>query len=163
MSLEIGLEPAKTNAVVQAELWLVRANRDGTEKSERQVLRLAIGEPPTSFNFDEARLGFSEIPSAAFLAKVSGEVTAFAIDGGKVHFNFKVARRYDKLQLPNADAGETYRDLVATPGEVLAFELPLMEVPSFSTRVGAGQAEATGFQQKTLPPLSLRVRLQVLK
>jgi hypothetical protein len=38
-----------------------------------------------------------------------------------------------------------------------------MEVPSFSTRVGAGQAEATGFQQKTLPPLSLRVRLQVLK
>src|SRR5262245_59922376 len=35
ISLEIGLEPAKTEGVVQAELWLVRANPDGTERSER--------------------------------------------------------------------------------------------------------------------------------
>jgi hypothetical protein len=163
VSLEIGLEASKTDAVVEAELWLVRANRDGSEKSERQLIRLPIGQPPTSYYFDEARLGFADIPSAAFLAKVSGELAAFAVDNGKIHFHFKVARLYDKLQLPNADATSAYRDLVATSGEVLAFQLPPMEVPTFSTRVGAGQAEAAGFSQRTLPVLSIRVRLRILK
>ena len=139
MSLEVGLEPAKTEAIVEAELWLVRPNRDGTELSERQVLRLPIGQPASSYYFDEARLVAAPADSRAPYAKVSGELAAFAVENGKIHFNFKVARRYE-LKAPTADATSSYRDLVATPGEVLAFQLPAMDTP-----------------------LSVRLRAQVLK
>jgi hypothetical protein len=137
MSLDIGLEPAKTEAIVEAELWLVRPNRDGTELSERQVLRLPIGQPASRYYFDEARLTPAK-PGGTY-AKVSGELGAFAVENGKIHFNFKVARRYEGSP-SDADATSTYRDLVATPGEVVAFQLPT-----------------------TAAPLSVRLRAQVLR
>ena len=140
MSLEVGLEPAKTEALVEAELWLVRPNKDGTERSDRQVLRLPVGQPASRYFFDEARLGPSAGTDA--FAKISGELSAIAIENGRIRLNFKVSRRDGKS--PEVDLSGTYRDLVAVPGEVLAFQLP-----------------PPGAQ--TQPPLSIRLRASVLR
>ena len=121
MSLEIGLEPAKSEALVEAELWLVRPNRDGTERSDRQVLRLPVGQPASRYFFDEARLAGSTTGNGAF-AKVSGELSAVSIENGKIRLHFNVMRKYGKSA--EADTSSTYRDLTAAPGEVLAFQLP---------------------------------------
>ena len=141
MSLEVGLEPAKTRALVEAELWLVRPNKDGTERSDRQVLRLPVGQPASRYFFDEARLVEAGI-SADALAKISGELSAIAVEDGKIRFRFNVMRRYGKNE--GIDTSGTYRDLVAAPGEVLAFMLP--------------QAPDT-----TQSPLSIRLRASVLR
>ena len=141
MSLEVGLEPAKTEALVEAELWLVRPNKDGTERSDRQVLRLPVGHPASRYFFDEARLAGPSAGSDTF-AKVSGELSAIAIENGKIRLSFKVSRRDGKS--PEVDLSGTYRDLVAVPGEVLAFQLP-----------------PPGAQSQ--PPLSIRLRANVLR
>jgi len=154
MSLEIGLEPAKTEAMVEAELWLVRPNADGTEKSERQVLRLPVGQPASSYYFDEARLVApaqdKQLKSAGeAYAKVFGDVSAFSIGtDGKIHLNFNLSRRYETMRAlklssqhpADSKVSTSYRDLVATPGEVLAFQLPASEqnaVPQLSVRLRA--------------------------
>jgi hypothetical protein len=139
MSLEVGLEPAKTDALVEAELWLVRPNRDGTERSDRQVVRLPVGYLYRYF-FDEARLG-DGVGNASF-ARVSGDLAIISAENGRIRFNFKVTRWYGAS--PDADTSSTYRDLVAAPGEVLAFQLP-----------------AEGGQKQ--PALSIRLRANVLK
>jgi hypothetical protein len=141
MSLEVGLEPAKTDALVEAELWLVRPNRDGTERSDRQVLRLPVGHPASRYFFDEARLAD---PNAGgnTLAKVSGELSAVSIENGKIRFNLNIMRRYGGSAA--VDVLSTYRDLVATPGEVVAFKLPADGAPA-------------------QPPLSIRLRANVLR
>lgn len=141
MSLEIGLEPAKSEALVEAELWLVRPNKDGTERSDRQVLRLPVGQPASRYFFDEARLAGSTTGNDAF-AKVSGELSAVSIENGKIRLHFNVMRKYGKSA--EADTASTYRDLVAAPGEVVAFQLP----------AAAAQAQ---------PPLSIRLRANVLR
>lgn len=140
MSLEIGLEPAKTEALVEAELWLVRPNKDGSERSDRQVLRLPVGQPASRYFFDEARLAGSTTGNDAF-AKVSGELSAVSIENGKIRLHFNVMRKYGKSA--EADTSSTYRDLVAVPGEVLAFQLPA----------------AAAKEQ----PLSIRLRANVLR
>ena len=163
MSLEIGLEAVKNETLVEAEVWLMRVGRDGTERSERQVLRFPMGASPTSFYFDEARLGPSEIRGAAFLAQVSGELTALAAEDGKLHLSAKVVRRHDKLQLPNANTTIASRHLVSGSGEELTFQFPPVEVATFSTKMGSGQTEAAGFETRTLPVLAVRVRVKLLK
>jgi hypothetical protein len=140
MTLEVGLEPAKTDALVEAELWLVRPNRDGTERSDRQVVQLPVGHLYRYF-FDEARLAQPAAASSAF-ARVSGDLAITSVENGRIRFNFKVTRWYGTS--PDADTSSTYRDLVAAPGEVLAFQLP-----------------AEGGQKQ--PPLSIRLRANVLK
>jgi hypothetical protein len=120
MSLEVGLEPAKTEAIVEAELWLVRPNRDGTERSDRQVLRLPVGQPASRYFFDEARLADQNV--AGGFAKVSGELSVVAVENGRIRFNFNVMRRSGKST--DADTSSTFRDLTAAIGEVVAFKLP---------------------------------------
>jgi hypothetical protein len=147
MSLEIGLEPAKTEAVVQAELWLVRPNGDGTERSERQVLRLPVGQPASSYYFDEAKLVGPQMKlTDSVLAKISGELSAASVGAdGKIHLNLKLARRYEPAPSGQESAARVetnYRDLLATPGEVVAFQLPAM---------------------KPLPQLSVRLRTELVK
>jgi hypothetical protein len=163
MSLEVGLEPAKTEAVVEAELWLVRPNADGTERSERQVLKLPIGQPASSYYFDEARL----VPSmlALPLAKVSGELSAASVGpDGKIHLNFRLARRYEsaKRETPESKVDTTYRDLAATPGKVLAFQLPTMEVPVIITTFTSGDPSQK-VEKRPLPQLSVRLRANLVK
>jgi hypothetical protein len=152
MSLEIGLEPAKTEAVVEAELWLVRPNGDGTERSERQVLRLPIGQPASSYYFDEARLVAPKpAKTGDVYAKVFGDLSAFSVSAdGKIHLNFKLSRRYEFARAlkgakpSDAKLDTDYRGLVAVPGEVLAFQLPPIEGP-------------------VTPSLSVRLRTQVVR
>lgn len=120
MSLEVGLEPAKTDAVVEAELWLVRGNRDGTERVDRQVLRVPVGQPASRYFFDEARL--ADQTAATGFAKVSGELSVLALENGRIRFNFNVMRKSGKS--PNADTSSSFRDLTAAIGEVVAFKLP---------------------------------------
>lgn len=162
-TLEVELQAATTSLLVEAELWLVRLYRDGSERSERQVVRFPVGDQPTSFQFNEARLGPTEVKPAAFLAEISGELRAIAIENGKIDFSANVVRRYPKLQLTNANVTKTYRNFVSASGEDLTLEFPLVEVPTFSTKAAAGQAEAANFEMKTLPPHLLRLRVKVLR
>ena len=141
MSLELGLEPAKSEALVEAELWLVRPNRDGSERSDRQVLRLPVGQPASRYFFDEARLAETSVAGDG-LAQVSGKLSVVSVENGRIRFNFNVMQKYGKNA--NADTSSTYRDLVAASGEVLAFQLP------------AAGAE-------TQAPLSIRLRANVLR
>ena len=120
MSLEVGLEPAKTDAVVEAELWLVRANRDGTERVDRQVLRVPVGQPASRYFFDEARL--ADQSAASGFAKVSGDLSVLALENGRIRFNFNVMRKSGKST--SADTSSSFRDLTAAIGEVVAFKLP---------------------------------------
>ena len=120
MSLEVGLEPAKTDTVVEAELWLVRGNRDGTERVDRQVLRVPVGQPASRYFFDEARL--ADPNAASGFAKVSGDLSVLALENGRIRFNFNVMRKSGKS--PNADTSSSFRDLTAAIGEVVAFKLP---------------------------------------
>ena len=120
MSLEVGLEPAKTDAVVEAELWLVRGNRDGTERVDRQVLRVPVGQPASRYFFDEARL--ADQTAATGFAKVSGELSVLALENGRIRFNFNVMRKSGKSA--SADTSSSFRDLTAAIGEVVAFKLP---------------------------------------
>ncbi len=119
MSLEIGLESAKVVPVVEAELWLVRANRDGTERADRQVLRVPVGQPASRYFFDEARLAD---PATGTFAKVSGDLSVVAVENGQVRFNFNVIRKSGKAA--NTDTASSFRDLTAAIGEVVAFKLP---------------------------------------
>lgn len=167
MGLEIGLETAKAQPVVEAELWLVRPNRDGTEQSDRQVVRLPIGQPATSYFFDEQSLMTPRPVTIAIpTAKVSGELSAFAVEGGKIHLNFSVSRRYEGVltidQGNERSTNATYRDLVATPGEVLAFQLPTVEMPVIETTVTGGSPSYTVTSQR-LPQLSVRLRAQIVR
>lgn len=120
MSLEVGLEPAKTDAVVEAELWLVRGNRDGTERVDRQVLRVPVGQPASRYFFDEARL--ADQTAATGFAKVSGELSVLALENGRIRFNFNVMRK--SARSTSADTSSSFRDLTAAIGEVVAFKLP---------------------------------------
>lgn len=120
MSLEIGVESAKVVPVVEAELWLVRANRDGTERADRQVLRVPVGQPASRYFFDEARL--ADPNAASGFAKVSGDLSVLALENGRIRFNFNVMRKSGKS--PNADTSSSFRDLTAAIGEVVAFKLP---------------------------------------
>jgi hypothetical protein len=141
MSLEVGLESAKTDVVVEAELWLVRPNRDGTERSDRQVVRLPVGQPPSRYFFDEARL--VEANAGAVLSKVSGELVVLSVEeNGKVRFRFNITRRLGENR--NIDTAMGFPELVAAPGEVLAFKLPADKATSQL-------------------PLSIRLRANVLR
>lgn len=139
MALEIGLESAKIVPVVEAELWLVRPNRDGTERSDRQVLRLPVGQPASRYFFDEARLAD---PAAGTFAKVSGDLSVVAVENGQIRFNFNVMRKSGKS--PSADTASSFRDLTAAIGEVVAFKLPPDD-------------------PRTDPPLSIRLRANLLR
>jgi hypothetical protein len=103
-------------------------------------VRLPVGHLYRYF-FDEARLGQAAAGNSAF-AKVSGDLSVMAVENGRIRFNFKVARWYGTS--PDADTSSTYRDLVAAPGEVLAFQLP-----------------AAGAQAQQ--PLSVRLRANVVR
>jgi hypothetical protein len=167
MGLEIGLEPAKSLPVVEAELWLVRPNQDGTERSDRQVVRLPLGQPATSYFFDEESLMTPRPVTIAIpAAKVSGELSAFSVEGGKIHLNFSVSRRYEGVLTidPGSErsTNATYRDLVATPGEVLAFQLPTVEMPVIETTFTGGSPTYT-VTSRRLPQLSVRLRAQIVR
>ena len=136
MSLEVGLEPAKTGEVVEAELWLVRPNRDGTERADRQVLRLPVGQPPSRYFFDEARL-VEPSAGAGALIKVSGELMVLSVEeNGRIRFRFNIIQRLGENR--NIGTAMGFPDVVAAPGEVLAFKLPAAnERPQLSIRLRA--------------------------
>jgi hypothetical protein len=136
----VGLESAKADAVVEAELWLVRSNRDGTERSDRQVLRVPVGQLASRFFFDEARLAGTNAGGDG-LAKLSGELSVVAVENGRIRFNFNVMQRSGKSP---ADRSTGFRDLDAALGEVVAFKL-MPENP------------------RTDPPLSIRLRANLLR
>lgn len=139
MALEIGLESAKVVPVVEAELWLVRANRDGTERADRQVLRVPVGQPASRYFFDEARLAD---PATGTFAKVSGDLSVVAVENGQVRFNFNVIRKSGKAA--HTDTASSFRDLTAAIGEVVAFKLPADD-------------------PKTDLPLSIRLRASLMR
>jgi len=164
MTLEIGLEAARTEAVVEAELWLVRPNPDGTERSERQVLRLPVGQPASAYAFDETRLlqpvqgKFSKMLP---LAKVFGDLSVLSVGDGKIHLKFNLTRKYElgrEQPPPEWTTNSTYRDLVAVPGEVVAFQLPTVDIPISVTSSGMHSTES-----RPLPQLSVRLRANVVR
>jgi hypothetical protein len=55
MGLEVGIESSRAT-VVESEVWLVHRKPDGSETSEKQVLRTAAGAP-SSYIFPRAMLG----------------------------------------------------------------------------------------------------------
>jgi hypothetical protein len=169
MGLEIGLEPARSLPIIEAELWLVRPNRDGTERSDRLVVRLPLGQPAASYFFDEQAL-LTPMPASITVptAKVFGDLSAFSVEGGKIHLNFNLLRSYDPgpgfVNRPGNErnTSATYRDLVATPGEVLAFQLPTIEVPTIETTLTGGPP-TQALTTHRLPQLSVRLRAQIVR
>jgi hypothetical protein len=130
MGLEIGLEPARTETVIEAELWLVRRQPDGKEQSQRQVVRVPLGQSPTSYSFNEEKL--AQPPGKGQVLRVLGDLSVFNVADGKIHMNFGLSRSFDVVdaagQMTTRSGGSTaYTDITAAPGEVLSFELPLIE------------------------------------
>lgn len=151
MGLEIRLEtPSLMDAagLVETELWLVQHATDGTERSEKQVVRTRVGGLSEYF-FETTRT-----PESAGMFNVLGSVGVTSIKDGKV-INLKLtiarAARMERIDRETGQAerqvvpltaglqrGSTTYTLALTPGEVTSFQLP--PVPVVSKRDAAGKS-----------------------
>lgn len=159
MGLEVGLPPADPTGVVEASLWLVETRADGTERSQRQTVRAAIGGTAAPFFFDDSSLTtdgkafyfFNYQPAdgrlqATALPKVrtSGELSDIRIVDGKVQLDLKIEQ---SLVGPDRGGSSGFR-LTAGPDDVLSYRVP---------RVPIDGARTLG------PQLSLRIQVKQLR
>ena len=135
LGLDIGLKPATESTVVETELWLVQRQADGSEKSERQVVRSKLGEPVHYY-----------FPRAFGDMNVSGAVVPRTTRDSKVQLSLTIAR-----EAPDTSNEWAFRAASATYPLSVGPE----EVPSFPL-------SATRISQSGTP-FSLRLRSRVLR
>lgn len=135
VGLEIGLKPATESTLVETEVWLVQRQSDGSERSEKQVLRTRLGEA-VSYYFPRA---FGDM-------NVSGAVVPKTTKDSKVQLSLTIAR-----EAPDASADWAFKAASATYPLSVAPD----DVPSFP--LSATRTNQTG------TPFSLRLRTRVLR
>jgi hypothetical protein len=159
MGLEVGLPPAQSTGVIEANLWLVETRADGTESSQRQTVRAAIGGSAAPFFFDDASLMtdgrafyfFNYQPADGRLqatalpkVRVSGGLSDIRIADGRVRLNLRI----EQSVVGNNGGGASGFELTAGPDDVLSYRVPRVPID------GAGTVA---------PQLSLRIQIKQIR
>jgi hypothetical protein len=131
MGLEISLDPVKSSAISQTDVWLVHTLPSGQEESQHQVLRARPGDV-TPYYFDDLTVA---TPQGAVTIKVHGDLKPSVGNDGQVHAKLAISRDCSAdpaVNLRVRSAGMTY-ELPPAGTDVLSFNLP---VPSDSPLAG---------------------------
>jgi hypothetical protein len=171
MGLEVGLaSTANQGPLVETELWLVRKQMDGTETTQRQVVRQRVGEPPVPFYFDDVKIG--EPPNQVGF-KASGTLAIKEIVDGKMRLSVMLAQSSpDSDKWLTIHRSGTAEIIVAAPGDVVSLPLPAVWVtrsvpkPSAASAKDAKPAATPSDVHWTVTKnetFSVRLRSQIVK
>jgi hypothetical protein len=151
IGLEIGVDSSRS-AVVESEVWLVHKKPDGSETSEKQVLRTAAGAP-SSYIFPKAMLGH-DVYGQVSSAKTDGTLDVQLAIGGPGSTADAQMTFFGPVSASSEPGPFVSMTRVAVrsdrPAEVLSF--PLAKI-----RVDSAKAAAKGDHE-----FSLRIRSREL-
>jgi hypothetical protein len=167
MGLEVGLAPATTQgALVETELWLVRKQQDGSEVTQRQVVRQRVGETPVSFYFDDVKVGE---PPNEYSFKASGSLSIKEIVDGKMQMSVMLTQSSPDIgKLPTLHRSGTAGNFVAAPGDVISLAMPVFELSRWLKRpTTAGEkpdpSSSVHWMVIKNETFSVRLRSQIVK
>ena len=153
MGLEIGLEPVERTELIEANLWLVRKLPDGTEQSQRQVIRARAGSTVEYF-FEDVTMSGAPIvapgttPAGAtreffffnMPVRTLGKLSLIEVVDGAVKLTLFIEQY---LAGPSTTpppgvritGGSTTFPITARPNEVLSFQVPKITDDRLSLRI----------------------------
>lgn len=152
MGLEVGLAPAASQGpLVETELWLVRKMQDGTEQTQRQVVRQRVGESPVPFYFDDVKVGE---PASDFSFMASGALSVKEITDGKMRLSIMLSQNSpDNEKFPAIRRSGTAEIVVAAPGDVVSLPMPAVWVSRSSQEAATEAAKRLEFAKGQLNAL----------
>jgi hypothetical protein len=168
MGLEVGLAPAAIEGpLVETELWLVRKQKDGTETTQRQVVRQRVGEAPVPFYFDDVKVG--EPPNESSF-KASGSLSIKEIVDGKIRMSVMLTQSApDNGKFPALRRSGTAGNVDASPGDVISLPMQVfglarwIEKPSPAAGAKPDPANDVRWIVRKDETFSVRLRSQIVK